>query len=130
MHPDSYQEQAAHYLFNTYARYAITLMKGEGAFDWDSQGKKYLDFLCGIGCTPLGHCHPALTQAVIEQVKKIWHTSNLYYSPPNIELAQCLVEAGGLDKVFFCNSGAEANEAAIKLVRKYHWRRGDKHKNV
>ncbi len=117
-------------VFNTYARYPITLVKGEGAYVWDIHGKKYLDFLSGISCTSLGHCHPTITAAIIKQAQTLLHTSNLYYSPPSIELAKFLIEHGGLDKIFFCNSGAEANEAAIKLARKYHWRKGAKNKNV
>lgn len=127
---DDYQADEQKYIINTYARYPITLIRGEGPFVWDVHGKKYLDFLSGIGCTSLGHAHPAIQQAIIEQTKKLLHTSNLYYSPPTIELAKYLVEQGGLDKVFFCNSGTEAIETAIKLARKYHWRRNNKHKNV
>ncbi len=130
MHNDLYQSQAKDYLINTYARYPITLVKGKGAFVWDVYGKKYLDFLSGIGCTSLGHCHPSVERAIIEQTKKILHTSNLYHSQPCIDLAKYLVDHGGLDKIFFCNSGAEANEAAIKLARKYHWQKGKKNKNV
>jgi acetylornithine/N-succinyldiaminopimelate aminotransferase len=121
---------AQQYLFNTYARYPITLVKGDGVTVWDDQGKKYLDFLSGIACTPLGHNHPTVTQAIIEQARNLLHTSNLYYSPPNILLSQFLVEHGALDKVFFCNSGTEANEAAIKLVRKYQWLKGKKDKYI
>src|SRR3990167_8102421 len=117
MSSDLYQSYSKDYLMNTYARYPITLVKGEGAFVWDIHGKKYLDFLSGIGCTPLGHTHPVVERAIIEQTKKILHTSNLYFSPPSIDLAKWLVEHGGLGKIFFCNSGAEANEAAIKLAR-------------
>jgi predicted acetylornithine/succinylornithine family transaminase len=130
MQNDCYQTQDKDYVFNTYARYPITLVKGEGAFVWDNQGKKYLDFLSGIACTILGHAHPEITQAITEQAQTILHTSNLYFSPPNIELAKYLVAHGGLDKIFFCNSGAEANEAAIKLARKYHWVQGNKNKSV
>jgi predicted acetylornithine/succinylornithine family transaminase len=127
---DAYQKDASQYLMNTYARYPITLIKGEGAYVWDSRGKKYLDFLSGIGCTSLGHCHPVIEAAILEQMQTILHTSNLFFSPPNIELAKYLVEQGGLDKVFFCNSGAEANETAIKLARKYQWQKGYKNKNL
>lgn len=127
---DIYQEHAQDFLINTYARYPITLIKGEGAYVWDIHGKKYLDFLSGIGCTSLGHCHPRVEHAIIEQTKKILHTSNLYYSPPSIILAKWLADHGGLDKVFFCNSGTEANEAAIKLARKYQWQKGYKNKNI
>lgn len=127
---DIYQTTAQRYIFNTYARYPITLVKGEGAFVWDNQGKKYLDFLTGIACTPLGHCHPAVTKAILAQTQILLHTSNLYYSPPSIALAKWLVEHGGLDRVFFCNSGAEANETAIKLARKYQRHAGHKEKYV
>lgn len=126
---DHYQTQSSQYLLNTYARYPITLVRGEGAYVWDIQGRKYLDFLSGIACTPLGHCHPAVIEAVVQQTKTLFHTSNLYHSPPSIELAKLLIENGGLDKVFFCNSGAEANEAAIKLARKYQFRLGKKNKH-
>ena len=130
MHNDVYQDNSTQYLMNTYARYPITLVEGQGAFVWDIHGKKYLDFLSGIGCTSLGHCHPDIESAVFEQMKKILHTSNLFHSPPNIALAKWLVEHGGLDKIFFCNSGAEANETAIKLARKYQWRKGRDKKNI
>ncbi len=127
---DPYPLHAKKYLIDTYAPYPITLVKGEGAFVWDIQGKKYLDFLSGIGCTPLGHCHPVVESAIMSQVKKILHTSNLYFSPPNIELAKWLVAHGGLEKIFFCNSGTEANEAAIKLSRKYQWKQDKKNKHI
>lgn len=127
---DCYQAQAHQYLFNTYARYPITIIKGKGAYLWDVNGKKYLDFLCGVGCTPLGHSHSAVTTAIKKQINNLLHVSNLYYSPPSIELAKWLVNNGGLDKIFFCNSGTEANEGAIKLARKFHWLKGDKDKNI
>lgn len=116
------------YLMNTYRRYPIAVVKGEGTKVWDADGKEYLDFLGGIAVNVLGHCHPAVVEAIITQVKELVHISNLYYSKPAAELAQLLVLNGGLDKVFFCNSGAEANEGAIKLARKYQWRRGHKEK--
>lgn len=127
---DPYQVQDKQYIFNAYARYPITLVKGKGAYVWDVNGKKYLDFICGLGCTPLGHCHSKITTAIKKQLKNLLHTSNLYYSPPCIELAKWLVNNGALDKIFFCNSGAEANEGAIKLARKFHWRQGRNEKNV
>lgn len=119
-----YQTQSQQYLFNTYARYPLTLVRGQGAYVFDHQGKKYLDFLSGIACTPLGHCHPAVTQAILEQAQTLLHSSNLYYTAPSAELAQFLIQHGALDKIFFCNSGAEANEGAIKLARKYQWMQG------
>jgi acetylornithine/N-succinyldiaminopimelate aminotransferase len=123
-------EKTHQHIFSNYGRYPLTLVRGEGAYVWDENGKKYLDFLSGIACTPLGHCHPAITKAVTEQLNTLLHTSNLYYTSPAAELAECLTKNGGLDKVFFCNSGAEANEAAIKLVRKYQWYLGKKNKNI
>ncbi len=116
------------YLMNTYRRYPIAVVKGEGTKVWDADGKEYLDFLGGIAVNVLGHCHPAVVEAIIAQAKELVHISNLYYSKPAAELAKLLVLNGGLDKVFFCNSGAEANEGAIKLARKYQWRKGHKEK--
>lgn len=116
------------YLMNTYNRYPIAIVKGEGVKVWDAEGKEYLDFLGGIAVNVLGHCHPAVVEAMIAQVKKLVHISNLYYTQPAAELAELLVLNGGLDQVFFCNSGAEANEGAIKLARKYQWRKGFREK--
>jgi acetylornithine/N-succinyldiaminopimelate aminotransferase len=102
----------------SYARMPVEFVRGEGARLWDSEGNEYLDFLCGISVTSLGHCHPAVVEAVREQAGRLMHTSNLFYTEPAMALAQRL-SAGSLGgKVFFCNSGAEANEAAIKLARK------------
>ncbi len=126
MNSPDYVLDASQYLMNNYTRYPITLTHGDGVWVWDIHGKKYLDFLTGIACNPLGHQHLAVSQAIIQQTLQILHTSNLYYSPPSIELAKCIVDKGGLDKVFFCNSGTEANEMAIKLARKYQWKKGDK----
>lgn len=103
----------------------ITLVRGEGVRVWDDQGKEYLDFLAGIAVNVLGHCPPAVVKVVQEQVATLIHTSNLYYTAPQVQLAKLLVEHSALDKVFFSNSGAEANEAAIKLARKW----GKLHKN-
>lgn len=118
-----------HYLMNTYRRYPLILTKGDGVKVWDIDGKEYLDFLGGIAVNVLGHCHPAVVAAMALQAKELIHTSNLYYTKPAAELAKLLVLNGGLDKVFLCNSGAEANEGAIKLARKYQWRKGKKEKN-
>ncbi|HYF92820.1 MAG TPA: acetylornithine transaminase [Symbiobacteriaceae bacterium] len=117
------------YIMSTYGRYPIALVRGKGVRAWDSEGKEYLDFLGGIAVNLLGHSHPAVVAAISEQAGKLIHTSNLYYTEPSAELAALLVENGGLDKVFFCNSGAEANEGAIKLARKYQWRKGNKQKS-
>jgi acetylornithine/N-succinyldiaminopimelate aminotransferase len=102
----------------SYARMPVEFVRGEGARLWDAEGHEYLDFLCGISVTNLGHCHPRVVAAVREQVGTLMHTSNLFYTEPAMRLAQRL-SAGSLGgKVFFCNSGAEAVEAAIKLARK------------
>src|SRR5919199_6863148 len=97
----------------------ITLVRGEGMRVWDDQGKEYLDFLGGIAVNVLGHCPPVLVKTVQEQVATLIHTSNLYYTVPQVELAKLLVDNSALDRVFFANSGAEANECAIKLARKW-----------
>ena len=106
-------------VMNTYGRFPIAISKGEGCRLWDTDGKEYLDFVAGIATCTLGHAHPALIKSVTEQIQKLHHVSNLYYIPEQGQLAQWLVDNSCADKVFFCNSGAEANEAAIKLVRKY-----------
>ncbi|BAW95478.1 acetylornithine aminotransferase [[Synechococcus] sp. NIES-970] len=107
------------YVMNTYGRFPVAIAKGKGCRLWDTNGKSYLDFVAGIATCTLGHGHPALIEAVTAQIQKLHHISNLYYIPEQGELAQWIVEHSCADKVFFCNSGAEANEAAIKLVRKY-----------
>ncbi len=112
------------YLANTYARFPIVLVKGQGVRLWDSAGKEYLDFVGGIAVDALGHCHPRMIAAIREQAETLIHVSNLYHIEPQIRLAQLLCENSFADRAFFCNSGAEANEAAIKLARKYakdHW---------
>lgn len=106
-------------VMNTYGRFPIAIARGEGCRLWDTQGREYLDFVAGIATCTLGHAHPALIEAVTEQIKKLHHVSNFYYIPEQGQLAQWIVEHSCADKVFFCNSGAEANEAAIKLVRMY-----------
>ncbi len=106
-------------VMNTYGRFPIALDRGSGCRVWDTDGKEYLDFVAGIATCTLGHAHPALIDRVTRQIKKLHHVSNLYYIPEQGELATWLVNHSCADKVFFCNSGAEANEAAIKLIRKY-----------
>ncbi len=104
---------------NTYKRFPLTLVKGEECYLWDSDGNKYLDMVAGIAVCSLGHCHPKITKVIKEQAEKLIHVSNLYWNQPQIELAEILTKNSFADKVFFCNSGAEAVEAAIKLARKY-----------
>ncbi|HEY4036098.1 MAG TPA: aminotransferase class III-fold pyridoxal phosphate-dependent enzyme, partial [Ktedonobacteraceae bacterium] len=107
------------YYQGTFKRFPITLVRGEGARVWDNDGKVYLDFVAGIAVNVLGHCHPAVIQAVQQQVTQLVHISNLYYNVRQIELAELLgIQSNGM-RSFFSNSGAEANEGAIKLARKY-----------
>lgn len=107
------------YVMSTYARFPLTLVRGSGCRVWDDQGREYLDFVAGIATCTLGHAHPAMITAVTEQAQTLVHISNLYYNTPQGDLAKWLVEHSCADRAFFCNSGAEANEAAIKLARKY-----------
>lgn len=112
-------EESNHYIMNTYDRLPLVLRKGRGMHVWSSEGKEYLDFVGGIAVNILGHCHPRIVIALQKQAQRLLHVSNLYHNEPQIKLAKLLVEHSFADKVFFCNSGAEANEAAIKLARKY-----------
>lgn len=107
-------------LFPTYARFPITLVKGKGSKVWDDQGKEYLDFASGIAVTNLGHSPEPIRKRLAEQLEKLWHVSNLFHIPEQEKLGRLLAESSGLDAAFFCNSGAEANEAAIKLARRYY----------
>jgi len=106
-------------LFPNYLRHEVVFVEGQDAELVDANGKKYLDMASGIGVANLGHCHPRVTRAVMEQAQKLWHVSNLFTIPQQQEAARMLCEAGEMGAVFFCNSGAEANEAAIKLARKW-----------
>jgi len=116
---DELMTRAGRCLANTYARFPVVLERGEGCRVWDVEGKEYLDFVAGIAVCALGHCHPAVVRAIQDQAAKLLHVSNLYYIEPQIRLAGLLCEHSFADRVFFCNSGAEANEAAIKLARKH-----------
>lgn len=107
------------YVMNTYSRFPIAFDHGEGAVLWDLEGKKYIDLTSGIGVNALGYNNPAIVKALAEQACKLAHVSNLYTTAPMVETAKTLVTATGMGKVFFANSGAEANEGAIKLARKY-----------
>lgn len=106
-------------IMKTYGRYPIVPVRGEGCVLWDADGKRYLDFLAGVAVNNLGHCHPTVVKAIQEQAAQLIHCSNFYHIPQQIELAEILCERSFADRAFFCNSGAEANEAAIKLARKY-----------
>ncbi len=112
-------EAASPHVMNTYGRVPIALARGQGCRVWDVNGKEYLDALGGIAVNTLGHNHPKLVPALQDQLTKLIHTSNYYHSPLQEALAAKLVERSGMTNVFFCNSGLEANEAAIKIARKY-----------
>jgi predicted acetylornithine/succinylornithine family transaminase len=107
------------YVAHTYARYPVLLVRGKGTRVWDLEGEEYLDFVSGLGVCSLGHCHPKVIKAIQDQAERLIHVSNLYYIEPQIQLASLLCKHSFADKVFFCNSGAEANEGAFKLARKY-----------
>lgn len=111
-------------LMNTYSRLPVTFVKGEGVWLWDDRGERYLDALAGVAVCGLGHCHPRLTKAICEQAGTLIHTSNLYHIEKQERLADHLIELSGMDNAFFCNSGAEANEAAIKLARLHGHNKG------
>ncbi|MBW4545000.1 MAG: aspartate aminotransferase family protein [Symplocastrum torsivum CPER-KK1] len=106
-------------VMTTYGRFPIALERGEGCRVWDTEGREYLDFVAGIATCTLGHAHPALVETVTQQIKKLHHVSNLYYIPEQGKLAKWIIDHSCAERVFFCNSGAEANEGAIKLARKY-----------
>lgn len=112
-------QETAQYLMQTYARLPISIVRGRGSKVYDLEGREYLDFVAGIAVNVLGHCHPDVVAAIHKQAVHLLHASNLYYTEPQTKLAKMLVEHSFADKVFFCNSGAEANEAAIKLARRY-----------
>ena len=116
---NNWQELEHKYYMPTFKRIPLTIVKGQGARVWDDNGREYLDFVAGWAVDSLGHCHPAVVEAVTEQVKTLIHVSNSYYTIPQLRLAELLVEHSCLDKVFFCNSGAEATEGAVKLARRY-----------
>lgn len=113
----------------TYNRFPIVITKGKACTVWDSKGRAYTDFVAGIAVCNLGHAHPGVSKALSDQANTLFHVSNLYYTVPQVELAAWLVENSFADRVFFCNSGAEANEAAIKLARKYFNDKGDLRRN-
>ena len=115
----NWQQLEHKYYMPTFERVPLTIVKGQGARVWDEDGHGYLDFVAGWAVNSLGHCHPVVVAAVTEQVKTLIHVSNSFYSIPQIKLAELLVHNSCLDKVFFCNSGAEATEGAVKLARRY-----------
>lgn len=118
---DAVIADAKRVLLQNYKQQPVVLVRGEGSWVWDAEGRRYLDLLAGIATCALGHCHPAVVAAAKQQLETLWHVSNVFYSEPQIQLAQRLTAASGLPgaRAFFCNSGAEANEALIKLARRY-----------
>ncbi|NGP86738.1 aspartate aminotransferase family protein [Fodinibius halophilus] len=114
-----YQQLTEKYHLPVYNRFPITLVKGNGSYLWDDEGNKYLDALAGIAVNSLGHCHPNVVEAVQEQVEKLMHISNFYYSKPQAQLLELLAELSELDRGFICNSGGEAMEACLKSARRY-----------
>ncbi len=119
-------QDAERYVMNTYARSPVVLVKGRGSRVYDADGKEYIDFVAGVAVNSLGYCDHRVTVAFQKQAQRLVHVSNLYYNEPQIQLAKLLVRNSFADKVFFCNSGAEANEAAFKLARKFADDRGEK----
>jgi acetylornithine/N-succinyldiaminopimelate aminotransferase len=115
----NWQELEAKYYMQVVRRTPLTLIRGRGVRVWDDKGREYLDFVGGWAVNSLGHCHPAVIQAVTEQVKTLIHTSNQFYTIPQVQLAELLVQHSCLDRVFLCNSGTEASEGAVKLARRY-----------
>jgi acetylornithine/N-succinyldiaminopimelate aminotransferase len=121
-------ELADQVIAQTYKRFPIVLSKGSGCTLYDTQGRIYTDFVAGIAVCNLGHAHAGIIKAVTSQAQTLWHVSNLYYTIPQVELAAWIVQNSFADRVFFCNSGAEANEAAIKLARRFYKERGENHR--
>jgi len=115
----NWQELEHKYFMHTFDRVPVTLVRGEGARVWDEDGRQYLDFVGGWAVNSLGHCHPVVAEAVAEQAHTLIQTSNQFYTIPQVRLAELLIQNSCLDKVFLCNSGAEANEGAVKLARRY-----------
>lgn len=121
----SIRDKSENVIALTYKRFPIVLVKGKGTKLWDTEGNVYIDFVSGIAVCNLGHAHPKVIKALADQAENLFHVSNLYYTIPQVELASWLVDHSFADRVFFCNSGAEANEAAIKLARKYFVDKGE-----
>ncbi|MFW6332205.1 MAG: acetylornithine transaminase [Thermodesulfobacteriota bacterium] len=122
---EALRKQADAVMMKTYLRQPVVLTRGRGCRVWDSEGKSYLDFIGGIAVCCLGHGHPRVVRALCRQAEALFHVSNLYYTAPQIDLAAWLVDHSFADRVFFCNSGAEANEAAIKMARRYFHEKGE-----
>ena len=125
---DDIRERESRHVLQTYRRQPVVFVRGNGPRLYDAAGREYLDLVSGIGVTSLGHAHPGLAAAIADQASTLLHTSNLYYHPFQAEAASRLTQLSGLARVFFCNSGAEANEAALKFARRYWYTRGVKNR--
>ena len=119
MNNEMIKQMGLEYVINTYSRLDFALVRGKGSYVWDANGKKYLDMVSGIAVNNIGHCHPQVVKAIQKQAEQLIHCSNLYWIEPQVQLAKMIADNSCGDKVFFCNSGTEANEAAIKLARKW-----------
>lgn len=128
MDSQTLMEFSEQYIAHTYARFPILPVRGKGTRVWDIEGKEYLDFVAGLAVCNLGHCHPKVVKAIQDQAERLIHVSNFYYIEPQIQLAALLCKHSFADKVFFCNSGAEANEGALKLARKHAKENIDPHR--
>ncbi len=124
MDMEAIQQLNDQHIINTYGARKLALVRGDGVRLWDAEGREYLDFFAGIAVCNLGHCHPKVTEAICEQARTLVHVSNLYYIEPQVKLAALLCDHCFADKWFFCNGGAEANEAALKLARRYWFQQG------
>ncbi len=124
MNTDEIKQLNDNHIINTYGARKMALVRGEGMKLWDADGKEYLDFFAGIAVANLGHCHPAVTDAICKQAHTLVHVSNLYYIEPQVKLAALLCKHSFADRWFFCNGGAEANEAALKIARRYWAEKG------
>lgn len=113
------------YVMNTYRRYPMGIARGKGSTVWDCDGNAYLDLVAGIAVNNVGHCHPAVVKTIQAQAEQLIHCSNLYWNEPQVQLAKLLTEVSCADRIFFCNSGAEANEGALKLARQWAFKRGE-----
>ena len=118
------------FLYPNYRQPPLVLVRGEGRRVWDATGKSYLDLYAGIAVTALGHGHPDIVAALRRQAERLGHISNYYYNEPNVLLARELCQRAGFARAFFCNSGTEANEAVLKLARRYFYNRGEPQRNV
>ncbi|MBX5482792.1 MAG: aspartate aminotransferase family protein [Myxococcaceae bacterium] len=118
-------DRAKKVLLGNYKQQPVAIDRGQGVYVWDVEGRRYLDMICGVATNALGHCHPELVAVAKAQLDKCWHTANGVYNEPQVALAEKLLSLSGLDRAFFCNSGGEANEALIKLARRYQKERGE-----